>query len=51
MAGFRIDLKIFLGFAMPNKYCPTVRFWSNIFGPESSNLNDPYVQYYCHWLY
>ena len=46
MEEFRINLKTFLGLAMPNQYCPTVRmsilgwFWSKMFGPESPNLHN-----------
>ena len=49
MEVFRIDLKTFLGLAMPNQYSQTVRkqisswFWGDNFGPKSPNLHDPYI--------
>ena len=49
MEGFRIDLKKFLGLAMPNQYSQTVRisswFWGDKLGPKSLNLHDPYTVY------
>ena len=44
MQWFRVDLKAFLGLAMPNHYSQTVRkqipswFWGDNFGPKSPNL-------------
>ena len=44
MQQFRVDLKTFLGLAMPNQYSQTVRkqisswFWGDNFGPKSPNL-------------
>ena len=44
MQWFRVDLKTFLGLAMPNQYSQTVRkqilswFWGDNFGPKSPNL-------------
>ena len=49
MQWFRVDLKTFLGLAMPNQYSQTVRkqisswFWGDNFGPKSPNLHDPYI--------
>ena len=49
MEGFRIDLKTFLGLAMPNQWSQTVRkqisswFWGDNLGPKSPNLHDPYT--------
>ena len=49
MEGFMIDLKTFLGLAMPNQYSQTVRklisswFWDDNFRPKSPNLYDPYI--------
>ena len=49
MQRFRVDLKIFLGLAMPNQYCHGVTklmlgwFVGGIFGQETPNLNDPYI--------
>jgi len=49
MEGFRIDLKTFLGLAMPNQHFQTIRkkisswFWGDNLGPESPNLLDPYI--------
>ena len=49
MQRFRVDLKTFLGLAMPNPCSQTVRkqisswFWGDNFGPKSSNLRDPYI--------
>ena len=43
--GFRINLKTFLGLAMPNQYSQTLRklisswFWGDNFGPKSPNLH------------
>ena len=42
MEGFRIDLKTFLGLAMPNQYCQKVNIGVIIVGPKSPNLHDPY---------
>jgi len=53
MQRFRVDLKTFLGLAMPNQCCHVVTKlilgWlaGGIFGQETLNLNDPYIQYYC----
>ena len=48
--GFGIDLKTFLGLAMPNQYSPKLSeskyhagFWGDNFGPKSPNLHDPYI--------
>ena len=52
MEGFRIDLKTFLGLAMPNQCSQIVRkwisgwFWGDNLGPKSPNLHDPYTKYY-----
>ena len=49
MQRFTVDLKKFLGLAVPNQYCPAVTkqifgwLWSKILGPETSNLHDPYI--------
>ena len=49
MQRFRVDLKAFLGLAMPNQYCHGVTklilgwFVGGIFGQETPNLNDPYI--------
>ena len=49
MQRFRVDLKTFLGLAMPNQYSQTVRkqisnwFWGDNFGPKSPNFHDPYT--------
>ena len=49
MQRFRVDLKTFLGLAMPNQYYHAVRklilgwFVGGIFGQKTPNLNDPYV--------
>ena len=48
MQRFRVDLKTFLGFAMPNQYCHAVTKeifgWliGGIFGQETPNFNIPY---------
>ena len=48
MQRFRVDLKTFLGLAMPNQCFHAVRklifgrFLGGIFGQETSNLIDPY---------
>jgi len=48
MQRFRVDLKTFLGLAMPNQWCHAVRkeifdgFLGGIFGQETPNLIDPY---------
>jgi len=56
MQRFRVDLKIFLGLAMPNQcHCAVKKlifggFLGGIFWKETPNLNDPYrlcIQYYC----
>ena len=47
MQRFRVNLKTFLGLAMPNQYSQTVRkqisswFWGDNFGPKSPYLHDP----------
>ena len=49
MEGSRINLKTFLGLAMPNQYSQSARkqisswFWSDNFGPKSPNLHDPSI--------
>ena len=49
MQRFRVDMKTFLGLAMPNQYCHVVRklilgwFVGEVFGQETPNLNDPYI--------
>jgi len=49
MQWLRVDLKTFLGLAMPNQYSQTVRkqmsswFCDDNFGPKSPNLHDPYI--------
>ena len=49
MQWFRVDLKTFLGLAMPNQCFQTVRkeisswFWGDNFGPKSPYLTDPYI--------
>jgi len=49
MQRFRVDLKTFLGLAMPNQCCHAVRkyifvaFVGGIFGQETPNLIDPYI--------
>ena len=53
MQQLRVDLKTFLGLAMPNQYSQTVKkqilswFWGDNLGQEIPNLHDPYIQYYC----
>jgi len=45
MQRFRVDLKTFLGLAMPNQCCYAVKkliFGWFVRGKETSNLNDPY---------
>ena len=49
MEGFRIDLKTFLGFAIPDQYSQVSEskyqagFGVIIFGPKSPNVPDPYI--------
>ena len=49
MQWFRVDLKTFLGLAMPNQCYQTVRkqitswFWGDNFGPKSPNFHNPYI--------
>jgi len=49
MQRFRVDLKTFLGLAMPNQCCHAVRklifgrFLGGIFGQETPNLIDLYI--------
>ena len=48
MQRFRVDLKTFLGLAMPNQCCHAVKlifggFVGGIFGQETPNLIDPYI--------
>jgi len=46
MQRFRIDLKTFLGLAMPNQCCHAITKFilgRGIFGQETPNLNDPYI--------
>jgi len=48
MPKFRVDLKTFLGLAMPKQCCPVATklalgwFVGGIFGQETQNLIDPY---------
>ena len=48
MQRFRVDLKTFLGLAMPNQCCHAVTkkifgwFVGEIYGQESPNLHNPY---------
>ena len=52
MHGFKVELKTFLGLAMPNQCCHAVTklilgcFVGEIFWQETPNLSDPYKQYY-----
>jgi len=44
-----VDLKTFLGLALPNQSCNKVKlilswFWGNILGQEIPNFHDPYIQ-------
>ena len=47
MQQFRVDMKTFLGLAMPNEYSQTVRkqisswFWGDNFGPKSQTFMIP----------
>jgi len=46
MKEFRIDLKTFLGLAMPNQYSQSkyqAGFWMITFGRKSPNLHNPYM--------
>jgi len=49
MQRFKVDLKTFLGLAMPNQCCHAITkltlgwFEGGIFGQETPNLNDPYI--------
>ena len=50
MQRFRVDLKTFLGLAMPSQCCHAVTKWIfgwfvGGFGQEMPNLNDPYDIY------
>ena len=50
MEGFKVDLKAFLGLALPNQSCLDVTklilswFWGDILRQEIPNLHYPYVQ-------
>ena len=50
MQWFKVDLKTFLGLAMPNQCSQTVRkpisnwFCGDNFGPKSPNHHDPYMR-------
>ena len=52
MQRFRVDLKTFLGLAMPNQCCHMVTdlilgwFLGGISWQETPNLNDPYIYIY-----
>ena len=41
--GFIVDLKTFIGLALPNQSW----FWGDILGQEILNLHDLYIQHYC----
>ena len=49
MQQFRVDLKTFLGLAMPNQSSQLSEskhqagFWGDDIGPNSPNLHDPYI--------
>ena len=53
MEGFMINLKTFLGLAMPNQSCLDVTkqilcwFFFDILGQEIPSLHDPYIQCHC----
>ena len=50
MEGFKIDLKTFLGLAMPNLLipfnCQKLNYQTGFGGPKFPNLHDPNIQYY-----
>ena len=45
MQRFRVDLKTFVGLAMPNQCCHAVKKWflDEMFGQETPKLIDPYI--------
>jgi len=49
-----VDIKTFLGLAMPNQSCHKVNiklvFWGDILGQEIPNLHDTYIQYMINYL-